>query len=135
MITLQLPQMCNYKQQINNITLKLPEILALIQVRHARVNPTNITCFIYYTLKMIIIPHIVFEKLKFKKSCSLIAGEHFGLSLENQLFPRHAVFTITPNILLLVQICLIYPIQIIGIYPIQVFCFWYKFVSFTQLSR
>ena len=42
--------------------------------------------------KMNIMPQIVFEKLKSKKSCNLIDGEHFGLKLEYQIFPRHAVF-------------------------------------------
>ena len=40
-----------------------------------------------------IIPQIIFEKLRFKKSCNLIGGQHFGLQLENQIFPRHEAFT------------------------------------------
>ena len=43
--------------------------------------------------KMNIIPQIVFKKLKLKKACNLIGGEDFGLQLENQIFPRHGVFT------------------------------------------
>ena len=43
--------------------------------------------------KINVIPQIVFETLKFKKSCNLIGVEHLGLQLENQIFPRHAVFT------------------------------------------
>ena len=42
---------------------------------------------------MNIIPQIVFEKLKLKKACNLIGGDDFGLQLENQIFPRHGVFT------------------------------------------
>ena len=41
--------------------------------------------------KMNVIPRTVFEKLKFKKSCNLTDGEHFGLQLENQIFPRHVL--------------------------------------------
>ena len=43
--------------------------------------------------KMSIIPHIVFEILKFKISCNLICGEYFGLELEKQIFPWDTVFT------------------------------------------
>ena len=43
--------------------------------------------------KINLIPQI-FEKLKFKKSCNPIGGEHFGLLLENQIFPRHLVLKI-----------------------------------------
>ena len=38
------------------------------------------------------IPQIVFE-VKFDKFCNLICGQHFGVQLEKQIFPRHAVFT------------------------------------------
>ena len=39
-----------------------------------------------------IVPQIVFEILKLKKSCNLIYSEHFGLQLEEQIFPTHTVF-------------------------------------------
>ena len=41
---------------------------------------------------MNITPEIVFEILKFQKSCNLISGGHFHLQIENQIFPRHLVF-------------------------------------------
>ena len=80
--------------------------------------------------KISIIPKLAFDKLKFNKSCYLIGEEYFGLQLENQIFPRHAVFIKTYsqlydiiqstksnvdfnkilNVPILVQICLLYPI-------------------------
>ena len=77
--------------------------------------------------KINLIPQF-FEKLKFKKSCNPIGGEHFGPLLENQIFPRHLVLrklytqlwgiiwniksnadlVKMPNNLHLAQICLVY---------------------------
>ena len=41
-----------------------------------------------YMQKMNFTPQIVFEILKFKKSCNLIGREHFDLYTENQIFSR-----------------------------------------------
>ena len=46
-----------------------------------------------YMQKINIILQTVSDILKFKKSCNMICEEHFGLYLEKQIFPRHAVFT------------------------------------------
>ena len=37
-----------------------------------------------YLQKKNIIPHIVFEILKFKKSCNLIGGEHLAYNLRSR---------------------------------------------------
>ena len=78
---------------------------------------------------MNIIPQIAFEKLKLKKACNLIGGEDFGLQLENQIWSSqtwsfhkmiwpimghqlkhksNAALAKMLNLLLLVQICLVY---------------------------
>ena len=76
-------------QQINKIAQPFPEILAICyfgellacpgmtdQTRH---DLTKASMDNELQQKMNFIPHIVFEILKFKKSCNLIGREHFGL--------------------------------------------------------
>ena len=65
--------------------------------------------------KISIIPHIVFEKLKFKKSCNLIGG--FS---QNNIANYGASFK-TQKVMLPSLKC-------------QIFHLWSKFVSFTHLS-
>ena len=78
-------------QQINKITQAFPEILLLYfgepctcpgtpdQTQQILQDLTKASMVINYMQKMNIITQIVFEILKFKKSCDLIRGEHFGL--------------------------------------------------------
>ena len=93
-------------QQINKITRPFPEILLPCyfgkpwtcpgmpdQTQQILQDLTKLPWISNYIQKKNIIPQIVFEILKFKKSCNLICGEHFGLKLEKQIFPRHTVFT------------------------------------------
>ena len=82
--------MCNYMQQI---TKELKPIVLLLcyfgepwpcpgipdQTQQILQDLTKASMDINYIQKMNIKPPTVFEILKFKKSCNLICGEHFGL--------------------------------------------------------
>ena len=83
--------MCNYMQQINKITNLPRDIVALLcwarpgmpdQTQQILQDLTKAYMDINYMQKMNITPQIVFEILKFKKSCNLICGDHF----EKQIF-------------------------------------------------
>ena len=82
------PWICNYTQQISKRTQPFPEILALCYLSIPGMPDHTQQIFMIllkllwtsnYMQKMNIMPQIVFEILKFKKSCNLIGGEHFGL--------------------------------------------------------
>ena len=78
---------------------------------------------ISYIEKMKIITQIVFEILKFKKSCNLIDEEHFP---RYQISQKHIANYGTS-----------FKAQKVMMPPLkcQIFWFWSKFVSFTRLSR
>ena len=80
-----------------------------------------------------IIPQIVFEELKFKKYCDLIRGEHFGLKLENQIFPG---MLLSQNDIIANYGASVKAQKVkLPLLKCQIFCFWSKFVSFNQLPR
>ena len=80
-------------QQINKITQPFSEILLLCyfgepwtcsgmpdQTQKILQDLTKVSMYILTTCKKKnIIPQIAFKILKFKKSCNLICGDHFGL--------------------------------------------------------
>ena len=79
-------------QQINKITQLFPGILFLCyfgepwtcpgmpdQTQEILQDLTKLPWISNYMQKKNIIPQIVFKILKFKESCNLICGEHFGL--------------------------------------------------------
>ena len=82
--------------------------------------------------KMKIIPQIVFEKLQLKKSCNLIGEEHFGLKLETRFFPE---MQFSQNDIANYGALLKAQKVMLPLLKSKIFCFWSKFVSFTQLSR
>ena len=76
--------------------------------------------------KMNIIPQILFEILKFKKSSTLTSGENSGFLPEIQIFPRHAVFTMGHHFFEKIMLPAL---------KSQLFCLRCQFISFTELSR
>ena len=82
--------------------------------------------------KVNIMPQIVFEILKFKKSCNLIGGGPFTYNLRTRSFPD---MQFSQNHIANYGASFKAKKIMLSLLKCQIFRFWSKVVSFTQLSR